>query len=432
MKNLTTFQLALLVGFVALAIAGVIVFATFRAGTRDALPPIVIWGTLDDRVMRAIIDEIKAEDERFDSISYVKKDPRTYQDEFVNALAVGTGPDLLLVGEQDIFDYSDKIITIPFDSYSGRVFQNTFVEAGEIFLTSTGIRALPFTIDPLVMYWNRDIFVDGGLANPPSFWDEFLTLSPKFTQRDDSTNIVRSFVALGEFRNVMHAKEILSALMLQAGNPIVVPAANGGYISTLKEKYDNVELPAVAALRFYTEFASPTKAVYSWNRALPGSRQSFVQGDVGVYFGPASEYRVIRELNPNLNFDVAAFPQPRGSARPITFAHVEGWAIPRGSVDSNAAFLVAQKLTSAFYVSRFSTLTGLPPVRRDLLGDTPADAVKPVFYNGALSARTWLDPDTAATDGIFQEMIEAPLAGRLKLGESVESADAKLSNLFRQ
>lgn len=434
-KNLSIFQIVLIGAFGLSAVIGLIVFATgfgVEGGSRDTLPPITIWGTLDEDVVEEVVRGLQDRDDRFSNITYVEKDARTYNEEFVDALAAGRGPDLVLFTEQDIVRHRDKLITIPFDAYSERTYKSAFVEVGELFFAHEGgFFALPFAVDPMVMYWNRDRLGDEGIVNPPAFWDEFFTLSPKITKRDRSANIVESFVAFGEFRNVTHAKDILSALILQTGNAIVGYNERGELVSILGENFNFVEPPTVSALRFYTEFSNPVKSVYSWNRALPESRQAFVAGDLAVYMGFASELSSLRNANPNLNFDVAMFPRSRDAARTITLARVYGLAIPRGSSDTNAAFTVASALTGVEEIKQLAELSGLPPVRRDLLEDKPSDAVGPVFYDSAIAARGWLDPNPAITDDIYQRMIESTLSGRALLNEAVQSADQELNSLLR-
>ncbi len=376
MNNLSGFQIGVIAVFVVLALLGVVVFATgFGIGRNDPLPEVVVWGTVNEDVMKVVLSGLKRDTERFDRVSYVEKDPRTYNEEFVNALASGRGPDLFLLREKDIIAQNDKVLTIPFKKYSERMFRNNFIEEGELFLRKEGIMALPFSVDPMVMYWNRDIFSNEGIANPPSFWDEFFILSPRITKRDRSSSIVQSFVAFGEYRNVVHAKDILSALILQTGNPIVTFSERGGLVSTFEEKLNYLEPPVLAALRFYTEFSNPVKSVYSWNRALPDSRQSFIAGDLAIYIGFASELPELQKANPNLNFDVAKLPRSRESNRSVTFGRLSALAIPLGSRNTDAAFEVAQALSSASQVSIFAQESGLPPVRRDLLSQKPTDSI---------------------------------------------------------
>lgn len=431
MGNLTTFQLGILVAFVAAALVGVVLFALgVGSGSDEAVGEVVLWGTLDQDIMDSVLTQIRESDNRYAEIIYVEKDPRTYDAEFVDALASGRGPDLFLLPQSSLFLHQDKLTYIPYETFSQRNFKNTFTEAGEVYLSSTGAAGLPLLIDPLVMYWNRDIFADAALAEPPRYWDEFPTMSPRVTQRDQSSNILRSFVAFGEFRNVVNAKDILATLMLQTGNPIVFKSETGQVRSVLSSSFDYLIPPAEAALRFYTEFSDPVKAVYSWNRALPDSRQSFLGQDLGLYFGFASENLRLQSGNPNLNFDVTVIPQPRDSDRRITFANVLAVSIARGAKNPTGAAQVMFVLTAPEQARAFASQTGLPPARRDLLGAVPLDPAQAVFYESAIASRSWLDPNDAETDGIFQRMVESFLSGRLRLNEAIQTADKEIGLLL--
>ena len=434
MHKLSTFQLALLISFIVAALGGVALFALGIGPTpRNAIGPVVIWGTVDEKAVALTLESLRTEDERFSEVTYVQKDPRTYSAEFIDALAAGRSPDLFLLPEENLYDHRDKILFIPFTTFSERQFKDAFAEAGEVFLAPAGSAGLPVTIDPLVMYWNRDIFSDASLAVPPRYWDEFFTnIVPKVTQRDQSANIVRSFVAMGEYRNVSHAKDILSALILQTGNPLVFKNETGQVRSVLSNSFDQAEPPADAALRFYTQFSNPTKAVYSWNRSLPDSRQSFLSGDLAIYFGFASEYESLRKANPNLNFDVASMPFSRDTTRRTTIGHVLAFSVPRGSFNPAGAMETALALTSSLHIWELAVALKVPPARRDLLSASSEDPVQEVFYQSAITARAWLDPNDAATEGVFQRMIEGYVSGRLRLSEAVGNASDELSQLLAQ
>jgi multiple sugar transport system substrate-binding protein len=430
MKQFSVFQIVLTGAFVLFAAVGVFFFAGFGGFTDsdNQLGEVVIWGTIDERIMQDVIARVATEREGFGGVRYVEKDERTFESELVNALAAGVGPDLFLLSQDAILSHEDKVAVVPFESYSERTFKDTFIEEGELYLRPDGIIGLPFTVDPMVMYWNRDIFTDASIANPPRYWDELFELAPRVTQRDRASNIVRSAVSFGEFRNVSHAKDILAMLFMQAENPIVVREVDGMITSVLRENRGFTTNPAEAALRFYTEFSNPIKSVYSWNRALPEARQSFLAGDLAVYFGFASEYEALRQANPNLNFDLALVPQSRDAATRTTFGEMHAFAIPRGAGNASASFTVAAVLTTAGPIADVAWFLDLPPVRRDLLRDRPSDAVRSVLYESALMSRAWLDPNPQESDAIFQEMVESTVSGRARLGEAVSTASQQLQN----
>jgi ABC-type glycerol-3-phosphate transport system substrate-binding protein len=233
-------------------------------------------------------------------------------------------------------------------------------------------------------------------------------------------------VALGEYRNITNAKDIISALFLQTGNKIMGQIV-GGFGSTLRP----ASLSSIGAINFYTDFANPVKPDYSWNRALPNSLDMFVAGDLAFYFGFASEIGKIRDRNPNLNFDVTYFPQPKGAAVATTFGKMQGLAILRNSANSADALTDINTLTSSYVLGLLGQATGLPPVRLDMLTSAPENQYQAVFYNSAIRAQGWLDPNPSSSGPIFQSMIESITGGELEAGSAIDNAGAKLSSVSR-
>lgn len=430
MNNINTFQLVVLGIFIFLIALGVFFFATFSGGEQKSFEKVIIWGTISNNTMDSFINDLKQDNPGLKDVRYVEKDERSYTSDIVEALASGSGPDLFMLPHGALLRQEDKITPIPYESYGEREFKDTFIEEGELFLVEEGIQAIPFIVDPLIMYWNRDIFAKDGISRPPKFWDELFTLSEVLTKKDKVGNITQSTVAFGEYRNVTNAKEVLTTLMMQSGTPITERGSDRVY-SQLAESFNFVTPPGMAALRFYTEFSNPIKSVYSWNRGLQSSRQEFMSGDLAIYFGFASEVQDIRELNPNLNFDIAEFPQSRESARKLTYGNMTGLAISKQSTNKQGALLTARTLTTATALEKLSEVTNLPPVRRDLLQAIPSDSFGGLTYVSAVFAQAWLDPNQEETDFLLKELIESVTSGKENLSTAMEIADKRMENLLR-
>jgi ABC-type glycerol-3-phosphate transport system substrate-binding protein len=335
---------------------------------------------------------------------------------------------MILLPQDLILKQLDKYYLIPYTTYSARTFKDSFVPEGELYLRPEGIVGLPFSVDPLVMYWNRSMFSNAGVALPPTSWGDFFTLAPRLTTKDQNGNIVQSAIAFGEARNVLHFKDILALLSIQAGTSIVGMDDQGNLASVFEEKGTSVA-PAEEALSFFTEFSNPTKTSYSWNRSLPMDRSAFIAGKLALYFGYASELSGIRQANPNLDFDVAMVPQT-GNNR-ATFGAMNAIAILKASRNSGAAYTAAATLTSAALQKEWVTETGYPPVRRDLLTSLPGDAYQAVFWRSALISTAWLDPDRVATVGTFTRLVENATSGKLRVSESVRTASQEIDSLLR-
>jgi len=214
---------------------------------------------------------------------------------------------------------------------------------------------------------------------------------------------------------------------MQTGNPITVYGEKG-----FDSRLYPATLGSIGAINFYTDFANPVKPDYSWNRALPNSLNMFVSGDLAFYFGFASEISMIRDKNPNLNFDVTFFPQPKGASVPVTFGRMYGLAVLKSSRNSSGAFQAIMAITGRGPIGRLNQVSGLPPVRRDMLNTNPSDPYQSIFYNSAIRARGWLDPNPVASKTIFQNMIESVTGGELEAGRAIETAGKSLQGLFRR
>ncbi len=425
-----SFQLITIIVFIALAVLGVLVFSgAIPIGSDEeagSLGTVVLWGTAKTETMAALLEEFNNANPTF-VVKYVQKSVDTFDQDLLEALAGGTGPDMFFLPDNLAFHYANKIFTIPYQSYSLARFKNTFAGAGEIFLTAKGILAFPISIDPLVMYYNRSTLDANSIIYPPAFWDEISALVPVITKKDDSNKIIKSTVALGHFSNVVHAKDIISTLFMQAGNPIV-GQKDGVFSSSLSVLNPKYNLASV--LQFYTDFADPNKDVYSWNKSFPNSNDAFSAENLTFYFGYASELASLVNRNPNQNFLAAPFPQIRNANFKLTNARVSGIALLSSSKNFNTAFTAASLLATGDFASKFALALGVAPARRDLLALKPQDSYSPIFYDSALYARSWLDPSPKDTDNIFRRMIDGVLSNNMTAPDAISDASGKLNLLL--
>ena len=433
MQNLSVFQLVALGICVALGITGIIVFALFNRSGSTAVGTVVIWGTVPQHDMDTLLQDLRSGDSRFLNVSYQERPAATYNTDLLNAIASGQAPDLVLLSQDAIVPFEDKLQLIPYGTVSQSAYQSSFVSEANLFLVPQGILAMPFTLDPLVMYWNTDSFAAAGIPNPPKYWDDLLQEISSLTALSAGGNIQKSAIAMGTWDNVTDAKAVLSALIMQAGDPIVAVSSSGKPAAVFGGKApEAAEVPASSALRFYTDFADPGKTSYSWNRTLPLSQEAFAAGDLAVYIGFASEYQSLAARNPNLNFKVAELPQARGETTPLTYGQLAGLAIPRGAKNYQGATIIAQLLSGDKAAGIIADELGLPPVRRDLLAPVASNAAQTAYRQSALIATGWLDPDTSATDGLFKSMVESVLSGANDPTQAVSVAGLALRRLLPQ
>lgn len=431
MKN-SNFKLIFVIFFIACAVLAVMVFAGVikignKSKTATLTGNVTLWGTVDGTALSPLIEKFNNISKTY-GIIYIQKSPETFDQDLLEALAEGKGPDLFFLPDSLALSYANKIYAVPYANYSPLNFKNYNAAAGEVFLSSKGVIALPLSIDPLVMYYNRSILDANGIVYPPKYWDEFNADVAKITKKDQANQIIKSAVGLGQYANVNNAKEIVTSLFMQMGNPITKEDQGGALRSTLGETEEATALGN--ALSFYTSFANPAVPTYSWNRTFPNSQDAFSSESVAFYFGFASELPTLINKNPNQNMGVAELPQIKGNSTKATRGRVTGIAVSAFTKNFNTAYTAANLLTSGTFAKEYAYLTGLAPARRDLLAETPEGLYWPIFYSSGIFARSWLDPSPKDTNSIFRVMIESVLSNGVKPKDAVIDAASRINLLL--
>lgn len=432
--NIRPFEIALIGFFAIMGVVGVIALSLSRSGPSEEEQlygdRVSIWGTVDEAAMNEFLKEVYDEIPAMKVVSYRQIDARNFEDTVVNAIAEGKSPDLLMMPHAFLVSMRTKLMPISFDTFPERTFKDNYIDGASIFMRQDGVYGIPFAVDPLMMYWNRDLFAGAGIAQPPSTWENVLssTITP-LTEINDRREIVQSALAFGEYDNVQRAKEILSMLLLQAGTTIVDERADG-YSVTLDDDGASSLAPGQAALGFYSQFALPNRETYSWNRNEPLDKTAFTSGNLALYFGLGSEWRSIEKANPNLNYDVTGVPQGAGATTLRTYGEFYAFAIPRASQKVQGAYATALLLSSAEYGERMASVLDLAPTHRALYGAANNDAFRSLLYKSALISRGWLDPSPVETDRVFEDMIEEAASGNTRYGTIIDDGARVLETLF--
>lgn len=432
------FQVGILIFFGLFVFLGVLIFSGAiklperGADQTVATGTIKIWGTIPKKQFNSAINYLNGKNPNV-ILSYVEKDPLTYRTDLLNAFAFGGLPDIFLLSQDLIAAYEDKVITIPFTNFPERTYNDTYVRAAELFKTPEGFLGFPVFSDPLVMYYNQDLLEAAGYVAPPKYWKDLFDYVPKLTVKNDALQVIRSGVALGEFKNVTNAKEIFLAMNLQLGNQVVVrDIEKDSFVSVFDQPSDVSGKPAVQSLEFYNTFSNPVETVYSWNKSKAASEDAFVAGDLAIYFGLASELSDIRAKNPNLNFDVAAIPQVEELPTRTTYADVYALAIPKTSANAQAALSLSAELANGADTLAIVGSSGFAPLRRDLITVPQSGTTNAVFYQAALNARSWFDPNDNETNKLFESMVEDVISGLVNAEDSIERTSLGLRRAFSQ
>lgn len=436
---MNNFQTILIAVFIAFFVFAVMIFSGFlpigNSNTSNAPQGrVAIWGTFPSGGdLGKTIDTLNGGGSNALSVSYIQKPQANYEQSLIEAFANGTGPDLFFMSPDMILKNQNFISTIPYATYPENTFRSNFIDGADIYLSKAGIIGLPVVVDPLVLYYNKNILSNNGIAKPPTYWSELSSLNSTLTNSKNDGTILTSMIALGAFDNINNAKDILAMLLLQSGDSIVSRQSNDVPFSVFNQSFNQSTSPAQAVMDFYTSFSNPSLQSYSWNRAMPQSRDAFTAGKLAFYIGRASEIHDIESVNPNLSFDVTQILQTQGTNILRTEGPIYALSINKKSTNAVGALGVAQILSLGDIAKSFATALSLPPASRTLLIDKPTGAGQQylfTFFNSAIFTQSWLDPDSTATDSIFKELLDNTLSNKLSGSSAISKAETELEQLL--
>jgi ABC-type glycerol-3-phosphate transport system substrate-binding protein len=258
-----------------------------------------------------------------------------YKQKLLEAWAQGQGPDLFMVPNTKIREYL-KFITpmpasmkAPVQTQTGTIKKETLDKVQTYTgLKPTDIRknfldvvsddvvidgkiwALPYSVDTLSVYYNREMLKNANIALPAQNWEELISQSPAITKIDSDDKIVQSAIAMGATNNVPAALEIILSLMLQVG--VNIGDTSGPLFHTNPE--------SLKAVDFFLNFSRKGLSNYSWDKTLPNALDVFTSGKLAYFIGYPYHAALIRQINPQLDFEVIPMFQLAGAENPPSYA----------------------------------------------------------------------------------------------------------------
>lgn len=276
-----------------------------------------------------------------------------------------------------------------------KAIETNFIKTVAKDINITGnVYGLPLSVDSLAVYYNKDLLDSAGIAIPPTTWGELLDATQKTTKFDSLGNIIQSGIALGTGENIGNSPDILAALFLQNGIP-VVQNSSVAFASSIEKNLE--EHPAYQALRFYTDFARPTKEAYTWNSTLGDSLDAFTGGRAAFYIGFAYEASNIQSWGPQLNLSVIPLPQ-LNPGDPKNIANYWVQSVVGKSDNKDTAWDFIRFITTPEKIKEYTDKTKRLTPLRSQVADQAKDEILGPFTTTLLTAENWyrgFDMDTA-------------------------------------
>ncbi len=441
----TRFAAAVLLA--ALVVSGAGCFSASVTAPPASSKPITLtyWRVLDDGdAFDEIISAYRALHPNV-TINYRKLRLDEYENALVNALAEDRGPDILSVHNDWMRAYQPKLLPAPasvklaFREVQGIQKNQVWVEKTLPMITPAQVKdqfvdqvghdvvikgpasdpkkgivdqlwGLPMALDTMVLYYNKDVLNAAGIPTPATTWAEFQDHVKRLTKYDSQGKLVKPAAGIGTSQNVERSFDLLSLLMMQNGAQM----ADGNGLPTFNRTPADMTRdtpPGDEALIFYTDFANPSKEVFTWDDTQPNSYDAFVSGKTAYFFGYAYHLPMIRAQAPKLNFGIANIPQI-DPANKVNFANYWVEAVSKKTKYPDVAWDFLQFAAKADQAKTYLAKTGRPTALRSLVNTQLSDPDLGVFASQVLTAKSWYQgANIKATESAFDEMIDTTLAG---------------------
>ena len=252
-------------------------------------------------------------------------------------LVAGTPPDVFLVNYRRLAAFTSKGLIEPLNSYlAGSTLLKTadfYPEALTPFTVDGQLMCVPQNMSSLVVYYNKQLFDQAGLAYPQAgwTWDDFVKTAVGLTKDSNGDGQTDQYGLGTELEGIR-----LAPFVWQNGGDLVDdPAAP-----------KQLALDSPAATEAFQWFAD----LQLKHRALPdaaaeqaeSSESRFLNGRLGMLL---NSRRVVPTLRTITAFDWDVAPLPQGKQN-VTVLHADGYCMPSASKNKPAAWALVEYANS--------------------------------------------------------------------------------------
>jgi len=397
------------------------------------------------------------------NIEYKKLRYDEYEQALLEAWAEDRGPDIFTIHNTWMAKYESKILPMPTmlelpyaierDSKTGEVskadyrqtktltpidVRNNFAEVvyGDV-VRDNQIMGLPLSVDTLALFYNRTALDNAQITKPPTTWLEVKEAVKKLTLQNEEGEIVQAGIALGTAENINRVADIVSLLMMQNGAQMT---DGSGLKATFNAPSvysgDQNYRPGMEALRFYTDFALPSKEVYNWNENMSEASEAFIQGKLAMMLGYAYQLPLIKTQGVKLNLGVAEVPhinsnQTDALGNKVNMASYWVEVVAKKTAHESYAWDFIQFINRDDQVIKYLSKVKKPTALRSLVNEQLADYDIRPFANQVLTAKSWYKGRQATVvEDIFKKMISVIIKGENTAEEAIDFAASQVNRTF--
>ncbi len=404
-----------------------------------------VWGTLPYSSMAPFVNDFNKEAKTY-TMSYMEVAEQDFNKKLIVALADGYAPDLVIAPSEVAFANINRIYYTSPTTIPESTFRNTYVDISSILINMPyGYMALPISVDPLVLYYNRDILSSNGFTNPPTTWGDFYSYEEKITRQNSNGDITLSTIAFGTYDNIPNITNTILSMIIQQGQIPVSKSygqdPSGNYITKYKVNVNEMDLesgisPLNSALAFTKDFSDTQKTTFNWGPRSNNALNQFISGNLAFYIGFASEAAYIKSANQKLYFDYSLLPQVSGSKVSATYGKLYTIFMLSTSPGASTISLPYQVMqyfaAPGKYNSYLVGLTGGISVLKSQIAAniSSGDQGAEIFGNSALISKNFYDLHRADLEALMREAIRQVYNGEKSTVEASKIFSDNLQTVY--
>ncbi len=326
------------------------------AHTAQAKTKLIVWGLQSGKETKGLDAQVAEFEKRNPDIdvSLLSMGAGSMNPQkLLTAIVGGVPPDVInqdrfTIGDwasRDAFQSLDEFLAAEKKLPDGIRAENFYSAAWKEAAYKGQIYAIPTGIDDRMMFYNRKMFREAGIKNPPQTWEELLEVAKKLTK----TNKDGTFERMGFIPN--YGNSWLYLYSWQNGGEFMSP---DGRTCTLNNKY------SVESLEYMTKVYDALGGydrVNIFQSGFQGAEQDpFYTGKIGMVITGNWVLGGIARYAPGLDFGVAPAPVPaarlrgegrfKGQPKFLTWTGGFSLAMPKGTKHPQEAWKFIKWMTS--------------------------------------------------------------------------------------
>lgn len=304
------------------------------------------WAGADEaKELQGILDKLNEKSTTYKIIQ--DSNPADYDTRLTTQLSGNGGPDLFWVSAQRAAQLASKGAMLDItdmlsksDHPAAKV-SDYFETALEPFKNNGKIYGLPWIMQPIVLYYNKDMFDSAGVQEPDANWnwDKFLDAAKKLTVDNNGKHPGESgFDAknIKQWGFTLNGWPPVQMFIWQNGGDVIAPDFSSSPIDTPEAK---------AAIKFYADLVNSPMVPSQQIIKDRGFDTMFKNKQVAMFMGGAAD-----NLENKVDFKAKVAEVPAGPAgQKATLGDVLGMGINANTKDKEAAFQALLDLTDAIH-----------------------------------------------------------------------------------